>query len=72
MSRSSRGFGRRVATVVDAGSGCGRAIPGRCRWRRGRRRARALAADLKHRLGRLSEGGGAVPGGLGFGPGPGR
>jgi hypothetical protein len=35
-------------------------------------RARALAADLKHRLGRLSEGGGAVPGGLGSGPVPGR
>jgi hypothetical protein len=51
MSRSSRGFGRRVATGVDAGSGCGRAIPGRCRRRRGRRGARALAADLKHRLG---------------------
>jgi len=40
-------------------------------------RARALAADLKHRLGRLSEGGGVVPGGLGsggdgLGPVPGR
>jgi len=51
MSRSSRGFGGRGATGVDVGSGCGRAIPGRCHRRRGRRGARALAADLKHRRG---------------------
>jgi hypothetical protein len=52
----------------------------RCRKRVGSRHPRQVSsatgaaggADLKHWLGRLSGGGGAVPGGLGFGPVAGR
>ncbi len=69
--QSSRGFGRRVATVVDARSECGRAIPGRCHRRRGgggqpRAEGYGVGSGPEASAGdSLSEGGGVVPGSLG-------
>ena len=81
--RSSRVFGRRVATVVDAGNGCGRAIPGRCRrdgdgGGKPRAEGEGVGGGPEASAGdSLLEGGGAVSGGLGsggdgLGPVPGR